>query len=63
MTTNNVGPQWLYLMQVARLPQVNAPFVCYLVQMSDGTNVLIDSGFPEEKSSYLTNRTEHAVEI
>jgi N-acyl homoserine lactone hydrolase len=46
MTTNNAGPQRLYLMQVATVPQVNLPFVCYLVQTGDGTNVLIDSGLP-----------------
>lgn len=46
MTTNNAGPQRLYLMQVATNPQINVPFVCYLVQTGDGTNVLIDSGLP-----------------
>jgi len=46
MATNNTGPQRLYLMQVATLPERNLPFVCYLVQTSDRTNVLIDSGLP-----------------
>ena len=46
MSTNTARPQRLYLMQVATMPQANVPFVCYLVQMGDGTNVLIDSGFP-----------------
>jgi N-acyl homoserine lactone hydrolase len=34
-------------MQVASRPQANTPFVCYLVQTGDGTNILIDSGLPE----------------
>ena len=46
MATNNTGPQRLYLMQVATIPERNLPFVCYLVQTGDGTNVLIDSGLP-----------------
>lgn len=46
MTTNNAGPQRLYLMQIATVPQFNLPFVCYLVQTGDGINVLIDSGLP-----------------
>lgn len=33
-------------MQVASIPQRSLPFVCYLVQTGDGTNVLIDSGLP-----------------
>ncbi len=47
MTTNIAAPQRLYLMQVAALPQINIPIVCYLVQTGDGTNILIDSGLPE----------------
>jgi N-acyl homoserine lactone hydrolase len=46
MPTNKAAPQRLYLMQVAFRPQTNTPFVCYLVQTGDGTNVLIDSGLP-----------------
>lgn len=46
MITNKSGPQRLYLMQVATLPERNLPYVCYLVQTGDGTNVLIDSGLP-----------------
>ncbi|MBI1258469.1 MAG: MBL fold metallo-hydrolase [Chloroflexi bacterium] len=42
-----MNPERLYLMQVAHIPGVNVPIVCYLVQMSDGTNVLIDSGLPD----------------
>lgn len=46
MTTSNAAPRRLYLMQIATLPQRNLPFVCYLVQTGNGTNVLIDSGLP-----------------
>ena len=48
MNTNSAAPQQLYLMQVASIPQMNLPFVCYLVQTGDGTNILIDSGIPSE---------------
>ena len=53
MTTHASTPQKLYLMQVASLsrPEMDAkplPIPCYLVQMSDGTQILIDSGFPKE---------------
>src|SRR5919198_5255796 len=37
----------LYLMQVGSMPQYQIPIVCYLVQTSDGKNILIDSGLPE----------------
>jgi N-acyl homoserine lactone hydrolase len=51
MTTHSSIPQRLYLMQVAALPMPESawliPVPCYLVQMSDGTNILIDTGFPE----------------
>jgi N-acyl homoserine lactone hydrolase len=47
MNTTSATPERLYLMQVAFIPERNLPFVCYLVQMSDGTHVLIDSGLPE----------------
>lgn len=46
MTTNHTDPQRLYLMQVAMIPERKLPYVCYLVQTSDGINVLIDSGLP-----------------
>src|SRR5689334_20018271 len=48
MLPEDTVPQRLYLMRVATIPERNLPFVCYLVQMSDGTNVLIDSGLPED---------------
>ena len=45
MTHTLAYPQRLYLMQVAALPPpANTPAVCYLVQMDDGMNILIDSG-------------------
>src|SRR5262245_53262960 len=37
----------LYLMQVGIMPEYQIPVVCYLVQTSDGKNILIDSGLPE----------------
>lgn len=37
----------LYLMQVGLLVERNNPFVCYLVQLKDGRNVLIDTGLPD----------------
>lgn len=46
MSTNKTAAQRLYLMQIATMAQTNVPFVCYLVQTGDGTNVLIDSGLP-----------------
>src|SRR5579859_2151894 len=47
MSTQTISPQRLYLMQVGYVPPNNMPFVCYLVQMTDGTNILIDSGLPD----------------
>ena len=37
----------LYLMQVGSMPQYQIPIVCYLVQTSDGKNILVDTGLPE----------------
>jgi len=37
----------LYLMQVGYIPERNLPFVCYLAQLNDGRNVLIDTGLPD----------------
>jgi len=52
MTTHPSTPQRLYLMQVAALHLPEAtwpiPIPCYLVQMSNGKNILIDTGFPKE---------------
>lgn len=41
------APQRLYLMQVGSVPEHQIPIVCYLVQTSDGKNILIDSGLPD----------------
>src|SRR5664279_832978 len=52
MTLTTATPQRLYLLQLAAtsVPVVNGKMemvlVCYLIQMSDGTNILIDSGLP-----------------
>lgn len=47
MTPNTSGPQRLYLIQVAviTIGPYTLPVPCYLVQMGDGKNILIDSGF------------------
>jgi N-acyl homoserine lactone hydrolase len=36
----------LYLMQVGSMPEYGNPIVCYLVQTTDGRNILIDTGLP-----------------
>jgi N-acyl homoserine lactone hydrolase len=48
-------PQWLYLMRLGGatilLEDGSTLFMslgCYLIQMSDGTNILIDSGYPPD---------------
>src|ERR1700694_5199956 len=53
MTTISASPQRLYLLQLAAatvpLPTgqtLDMSAGCYLVQISDGKNILIDSGFP-----------------
>lgn len=55
MTTIDITPQRLYLMQLgtAAVPSASGQTLdmslgCYLVQMSDGKNVLIDSGLPAD---------------
>lgn len=55
MTTTSATPQRLYLFQLAAgtLPAPTGQIMdfsagCYLVQMSDRKNVLIDSGFPAD---------------
>ncbi|HEX5840089.1 MAG TPA: N-acyl homoserine lactonase family protein [Anaerolineales bacterium] len=55
---NQNAVQRLYLMQVGIMPEYQIPIVCYLVQTSDGKNILIDSGLPEiipEDSSEFEN--------
>jgi N-acyl homoserine lactone hydrolase len=54
MTTINATPQRLYLMQLSTstIPTTPHPTAgssgCYLVQTSDGKNILIDSGLPAD---------------
>ncbi len=36
----------LYVLQMGLSPQTGSPIPAYLIQMDDGTNVLVDSGFP-----------------
>jgi N-acyl homoserine lactone hydrolase len=53
MTPAAVTPQRLYLFQIENTTiqageSLYGLVVCYLVQMSDGTNVLIDSGVPAD---------------
>src|SRR5579884_762333 len=54
VTTGEASPRRLYLMQVASgtVPTPAGPLlwpvVCYLIQMSEGTNVLVDSGLPAD---------------
>jgi N-acyl homoserine lactone hydrolase len=44
-------PERLYLMRVATLAgPASTPAVCYLVQTSDGRNILIDSGIPDPQA-------------
>ena len=58
MTTTNTTPQRLYLMQLAAgtVPSptgqtMDMSMGCYLVQTSDGKNILIDSGLPADYAS------------
>jgi N-acyl homoserine lactone hydrolase len=47
-------PRRLYLMRVATITagDQSVPVPCYLIQMSDGTNILVDSGFPDDAESW-----------
>lgn len=57
----------LYVMQMGLSPQSGSPIPAYLVRLDDGTNVLIDSGFPRamigeagnfemEEADFVVNR-------
>ncbi len=53
MTTFNATPQRLYLMQlgtstIPTVPPTAGSSGCYLIQTSDGRNILIDSGLPAD---------------
>ncbi|HZO74124.1 MAG TPA: N-acyl homoserine lactonase family protein [Ktedonobacteraceae bacterium] len=76
MPSSNATPQRLYLMQLATstfptTPPTPASMGCYLVQMSDGQNILIDSGLPADHtpppeappSENEKNVLEHLAEL
>jgi N-acyl homoserine lactone hydrolase len=46
MTTKSALPTRLYLILVALIGDVPVP--CYLIQMSDGTNILVDTGYADD---------------
>lgn len=52
MPTPTATPQKLYLIQIAARTtpgsSESTPFPCYLIQLSDGKYILIDSGFPAD---------------
>ena len=52
--TTTTAAQRLYLMQTAtiRAGGQAVPVPCYLIQLRDGTNLLIDSGFPDDAESW-----------
>lgn len=64
-----VAVKRLYLMEVGSMPEYQIPIVCYLVQTSDGKNILIDSGLPEiipeEESDFENGKDviEHLASI
>ncbi len=58
--TNNTTVQRLYLMRVAHNNSNGTPFVCYLVQTSDGQNVLIDTGLPHLQPDQAADMTEES---
>ncbi len=62
MTTSPSRPQRLYLMQVATMTigPLTLPVPCYLIQTEDGTNILIDSGLPQDMPG--SERTEDVHE-
>ena len=58
----------LYILQYALNPETGSPVPGYLIQTDDGTNVLVDTGFPhgragEERQTEEGERqaTQHAV--
>jgi N-acyl homoserine lactone hydrolase len=54
MTTSDARPHQLYLLQLSTslIPTANQPLAissgCYLIRMSDGSTILIDSGLPPD---------------
>jgi N-acyl homoserine lactone hydrolase len=51
---SDATPRRLYLMRVATITagDQSVPVPCYLIQLSDGTNILVDSGFPDDAESW-----------
>lgn len=47
MIMEQIHPQRFYIMQVGIMPEYQIPITCYLVQTSDGKNILVDTGLPE----------------
>ncbi|GGK93331.1 N-acyl homoserine lactonase family protein [Deinococcus radiotolerans] len=66
---NQTTVKTLFLMQVGSMPEYRIPIVCYLVQTTDGRNILIDTGLPEhlpEEASDFQNGedvTQHLARI
>ena len=48
----------LYLLLYGSNSANGTPFPGYLIQTDDGTNVLIDTGFPPEVTGGIAKRTE-----
>ncbi len=61
MPLPDAQPERLYCIQVAFSAALNRPAVCYLVRLSDGSNVLIDSGLPDTMPPGLPPTTEPNV--
>jgi N-acyl homoserine lactone hydrolase len=51
---SDATPRQPYLMRVATITAgvQSVPVPCYLIKMSDGTNILVDSGFPDDAESW-----------
>lgn len=63
--TSGATPHRLYLMQVATMYAGDqaVPVPCYLIQLGDGTNILVDSGFPAAVESDAEMQAEMRIEV
>ena len=63
--TSGATPHRLYLMQVATMYAGDqaVPVPCYLIQLGDGTNILVDSGFPAAVESDAEMQAEMRFEV
>ena len=63
--TSGATPHRLYLMQVATMYAGDqaVPVPCYLIQLGDGTNILVDSGFPADVESDAEMQAEMRIEV